>query len=49
MQNKVEQNFLDSKFNEANIAATKKETELESRLKKQLADANPPKSGYEKT
>ena len=49
MQNKVEQNQLDSKFNEANTAATKKETELESRLKKQLADAIPPKCGYDKT
>jgi hypothetical protein len=49
MQSKVEQVSFDSKFSQANITASKKETELESRLKKQLADAIPPKCGYDKT
>jgi hypothetical protein len=40
---------LDSKFNEAEEAAAKKESKLESRLKTQLAATIPPKCGYDKS
>jgi hypothetical protein len=39
---------LASKFNEVKDAAAKKENELESRLKKQLSEAIPPKCGFDK-
>jgi hypothetical protein len=47
MQSKVELEYLDSKFTDVKEGASKMETEIEFRLKKQLADAIPPKCGYD--